>query len=110
MGYFAGEFSNAFIMAKMKILTRGRWLWTRTIGSTIVGELVDTLLFVLIAFAGVWSPHLLVSIIISNYVFKTTLEITVTPITYRIIAFLKREEQMDYYDYDTNFNPFRVRT
>ena len=110
VGYFAGEFSNAFIMAKMKILTRGRWLWTRTIGSTIVGELVDTLLFVLIAFAGVWSPHLLVSIIISNYVFKTTLEITVTPITYRIIAFLKREEQMDYYDYDTNFNPFRVRT
>jgi len=108
VGYFAGEFSNAFIMAKMKILTRGRWLWTRTIASTIIGELVDTLLFVIIAFGGIWSPSLLTAIILSNYVFKTGMEIAVTPITYRIIAFLKKAEQVDHYDYDTDFNPFRV--
>ena len=108
IGYFAGEFSNAVIMAKMKILTRGRWLWTRTIASTLVGELVDTLLFVVIAFGGIWSTGLLISIILSNYIFKTGMEVAVTPITYRIIAFLKKAEQVDHYDYDTDFNPFRV--
>lgn len=108
VAYFAGGFSNAFIMAKMKILTKGKWLWTRTIASTIVGELVDTLLFVLIAFAGIWSAGLLTSIVLSNYVFKTSVEIAVTPATYRVIAFLKQAEQTDHYDYDTDFNPFRL--
>jgi len=95
IAYFSGEFSNAYIMAKMKILTKGKWLWSRTIASTIVGELVDTLLFVIIAFSGIWSADLLTSIILSNYVFKTGMEIAVTPITYRIIAFLKKAEQID---------------
>lgn len=108
IGYFAGEFSNAVIMAKMKILTKGRWLWTRTIASTLVGEFVDTLLFVLIAFAGVWSQQLVIEIIISNYLFKTSMEVAVTPLTYRAVNFLKRAEQEDYYDYDTDFNPFRL--
>lgn len=108
IAYFAGEFSNSFVLAKMKILTGGRWLWTRTIGSTLVGEGVDTLLFVIIAFAGVYPPALLVSVIVSNYVFKTGIEITATPLTYQIVRRLKRAEHEDYYDYGTNFNPFKM--
>ena len=108
VAYFAGSFSNAYIMAKMKILTKGKWLWTRTIASTIVGELVDTLLFVLIAFAGIWSADLLGSIVLSNYLFKTGMEVAVTPLTYRVIAFLKKAERIDHYDYDTDFSPFRL--
>jgi uncharacterized integral membrane protein (TIGR00697 family) len=108
IAYFAGEFSNSYIMAKMKIWTKGRWLWTRTIGSTLVGEGVDTLLFVLIAFAGVWSGHLLLQVIVTNYLFKVGLEILMTPLTYRIVNTLKRVEQEDYYDFDTDFNPFQL--
>lgn len=107
--YFAGEFSNSFIMAKMKILTKGRWLWTRTITSTIAGQAVDTALFCLIAFAGLYSWELLLSIIISNYIFKVGLEIIMTPATYRIVHFLKRKENTDHYDYRTDFNPFKIR-
>lgn len=110
VAYFAGEFSNAYIMARMKVLTQGRWLWTRTIGSTIVGEGVDTLLFVLIAFYGLYTPSLLLSIIISNYLFKTGFEALVTPLTYLVVNTLKRAESEDYYDVDTDFNPFRVAT
>jgi len=108
LAYFAGEFSNSYTLAKMKVLTQGRWLWTRTIGSTIVGEGVDTLLFVLIAFYGLYTPSLLLSIIISNYLFKTGFEALVTPLTYLVINTLKRVENEDYYDVDTDFNPFRV--
>ena len=108
--YFAGEFSNAFIMAKMKLRTEGRWLWTRTIGSTVVGELVDTLLFVYIAFYSVWPGDLLVKIVVSNYLFKTGLEAAVTPLTYRLVNFLKRAENEDHYDHDTDFNPFKIST
>jgi len=108
IAYFAGEFSNSYTLAKMKLLTRGRWLWTRTIGSTLVGEGVDTLLFVMIAFAGLLPPSLLISVIISNYVFKCGTEILATPITYQVVAFLKQAEQEDYYDYGTDFNPFRL--
>jgi len=108
LAYFAGEFSNSYTLAKMKVLTQGRWLWTRTIGSTIVGEGVDTLLFVLIAFYGRYTPSLLVSIIISNYFFKTGFEALVTPLTYLVVNTLKRVENEDYYDVDTDFNPFRV--
>jgi len=108
VGYFAGEFSNAVIMAKMKVRTRGRWLWMRTIASTLVGEGVDTLLFVCIAFLGVWSPGLLFNIIVSNYVFKCSLEAAVTPLTYRLVNFLKRAEGVDVYDVHTDFNPFRL--
>ncbi|MCJ7667487.1 MAG: queuosine precursor transporter [Anaerolineae bacterium] len=108
IAYFAGEFSNSCTLAKMKVFTHGRWLWTRTIGSTIVGEGVDTLLFVLIAFYGLYNPSLLLSIIISNYLFKTGFEALVTPLTYLVVNNLKRVENEDYYDVDTDFNPFRV--
>ena len=107
VAYFAGEFSNSFVLAKMKILTRGRWLFTRTIGSTIIGEGIDTVLFVTIAFAGLYTSHLLFLIIISNYIFKVLLEIVLTPATYKIVGFLKRREKVDWFDYKTNFNPFR---
>jgi len=107
IAYFSGEFSNSYVLAKMKIWTRGRWLWMRTIGSTVVGEGVDTLLFVLIAFYGVLLPPLLGSVILSNYVFKVGVEALATPVTYAITNFLKRAENEDYYDYHTDFNPFR---
>jgi queuosine precursor transporter len=108
IAYFAGEFSNSYTLAKMKIWTGGRWLWMRTIGSTLVGEGVDTLLFVMIAFAGTMSGALLWSIITSNYVFKVGVEAAMTPVTYRVANFLKRVEHEDVYDVDTDFNPFRV--
>ena len=108
IAYFAGEFSNSWVLARMKVLTKGRWLWSRTIASTLVGEGIDTLLFVLIAFYGTFSGGLLGAIIISNYLFKCGLEALATPITYRIINGLKRVEREDYYDYDTDFNPFKV--
>jgi len=106
VAYFFGEFSNSFILAKMKILTNGKWLWTRTIGSTLVGEFVDSTLFILIAFAGILPNSLLVTLIISNYIFKTGIEILFTPATYKVVKFLKTKEGEDYYDRDTNFNPF----
>jgi queuosine precursor transporter len=108
VAYFAGEFSNSYTLAKMKILTGGRWLWTRTIGSTVVGEGVDSLLFVLIAFGGLWPWGLVLTVALSNYVFKTGLEVVATPITYAVVSWLKGAEQEDYYDYDTNFSPFHV--
>ncbi len=109
-GYFAGEFSNSYILARMKILTRGQWLWTRTIGSTLVGEAVDTLLFLLIAFLGVLPLPLLRAVFISNYVFKVGVEVLFTPVTYRVTSLLKRLEAEDCYDYHTDFNPFIFRT
>jgi queuosine precursor transporter len=108
LAYFTGEFSNSYILARLKILTRGRWLWMRTIGSTLVGQGVDTVLFVLIAFGGALPATLLTSIVISNYIFKTGVELLATPWTYRVVHFLKDSEQEDYYDYETNFNPFSM--
>jgi len=107
--YFCGSFSNSFILAKMKIITKGKLLWTRTIGSTVVGELVDSTLFILIAFWGVLPGTLLVTLIVSNYIFKTIVEVLFTPLTYKVITFLKKKEQEDYYDTATNFNPFAVK-
>jgi queuosine precursor transporter len=104
--YFAGEFSNSFILAKMKIFTKGRWLFSRTIGSTIVGEGVDTLFFIIIAFAGVYSWDILWLLIISNYIFKVSFEVILTPVTYAVVGYLKRTENSDVYDYKTAFNPF----
>ncbi len=109
VAYFSGEFSNSYTLAKMKILTRGRWLWTRTIGSTMIGEGVDTLLFVMIAFYGVLPGNLLMAVIISNYIFKVGFEIAFTPVTYLAVGSLKRVEAVDTYDYGTNFNPFALR-
>lgn len=109
VAYFCGEFSNSFVLAKMKIWTKGKWLWTRTIGSTVVGELVDSTIFIMVAFAGLLSPALILTLIISNYIFKTSIEIIFTPVTYRVVSFLKGKEQEDYYDNDTNFNPFAIK-
>jgi len=109
IAFSAGEFSNSYILAKMKIWTRGRFLCTRTIGSTIVGEGVDTALFCLIAFAGSISGKLLGAVIISNYIFKVGIEILATPATYRMVGFLKKHEELDTYDTQTNFNPFSLR-
>ncbi len=108
--FFAGEFSNSYSLAKMKVWMNGRFLWMRTIGSTLIGEGVDTLLFVLIAFLGVaeFGSDLLLQIIVSNYIFKVAVEVLFTPITYAVTGFLKKREQEDYYDRKTNFNPFAV--
>ncbi|MBN1298931.1 MAG: queuosine precursor transporter [Actinobacteria bacterium] len=107
VAYIAGEFSNSITLAKMKILTRGKYLWTRTIGSTVIGQAIDTALFVLIAFGGVYDWRLVFLILLSNYIFKVGFEILLTPATYLIVGFLKKREQTDYYDSRTNFNPFR---
>lgn len=109
IAYFAGEFSNSWVLARMKVLTRGRWLWTRTIGSTLVGEGVDTLLFVLIAFYGSLTPELLAAVMISNYVFKCGIEALFTPVTYAVVNALKVAEHEDHFDRQTNFSPFRLR-
>lgn len=106
IAYFAGEFSNSYILARMKVLTKGRWLFARTIGSTIVGQAIDTVIFVIIAFLGVYDNRLVLFIIISNYIFKVSLEIIFTPVTYKVVRFLKRTEKVDRFDYKTNFNPF----
>lgn len=108
LGYWSGEFSNSFILAKMKILTKGRWLWTRTIGSTIVGEMVDTIVFVGIAsVVGVFPWSLFVTLVLTNYLFKCSVEAAMTPVTYLAVNGLKKREVEDYYDYETDFNPFK---
>ncbi len=107
--YFAGEFSNSYVLAKMKVATRGRWLWTRTIGSTLVGQGVDTVIFVVIASAlGVFPWAIALTLIVSNYIFKVGIEVILTPVTYRAVNFLKQAEAEDYYDRQTNFNPFSL--
>jgi len=106
--YFFGELSNSYVLAKMKIWTKGKFLWTRTIGSTIVGEAIDSIIFYPLAFLGVWETRLVIAVMISNYILKVTVEVVFTPLTYKIVNFLKRSECEDYYDYDTNFTPFKV--
>ncbi|MFA7285422.1 MAG: queuosine precursor transporter [Candidatus Paceibacterota bacterium] len=108
VAYTLGSFSNAFVLAKMKIWSGGKKLWARTIGSTVVGELVDSSLFILIAFVGILPSSLLLTLIISNYIFKTLIEVLFTPVTYKVVAFLKRTESEDYYDEKTDFNPFKI--
>ena len=106
--FFVGEFANSYVLAKMKILTSGRFLWSRTIGSTIVGEGVDSLVFYPLAFLGVWENRLVLTVMVSNYIIKVLWEAIVTPFTYRVVGFLKRAEQEDYYDIDTDFTPFSI--
>lgn len=109
VAYFCGEFSNSFVLAKMKVWTEGRYLWTRTIGSTLVGEGVDSIVFVTVASAfGVFPWSVALSIIAANYIFKVAIEVLFTPLTYRVVNWLKRAEQVDYFDIKTDFNPFRV--
>ena len=110
IAFWCGSFSNSYILAKMKIWTQGRWLWTRTIGSTIVGELVDSSLFYVIAFYGIWATSDVIQVAMAQYVLKTGWEVVMTPVTYRVVGFLKRAEHEDYYDRHTNFTPFSLRT
>ncbi len=107
--FWAGEFVNSVVLAKLKIFTAGRFLWTRTIGSTIAGEGVDTLIFYPVAFLGFWSPKLMGQVMLSNYVIKVLWEVFATPLTYKVVAFLKRAEREDYYDRYTDFNPFSIQ-
>lgn len=109
LGYWTGEFSNSFVLAKMKILTSGRWLWTRTIGSTLIGELVDSSVFILVAsLFSVFPWSLFITLVMTNYLFKCSVEALMTPITYLVVNTLKRLEHEDYYDRDTNFTPFQI--
>lgn len=106
--YWVGSFANSFVLAKIKILTKGKKLWVRTIGSTIIGELLDTVLFCVIAFYGQLPPKLLLAVIISNYLLKVGIEIFFTPITYKVVKLLKKYEAVDIYDYHTRFTPFSL--
>ncbi len=109
LAYLSGEFTNSVILARLKVVTEGRFLWVRTIGSTLIGEGVDTVVFVVIASAlGVFPWEIAISLIVANYIFKVSIEILLTPVTYLVVGFLKRAEEEDYYDRDTNFNPFSL--
>jgi len=105
-GYLAGEFVNSFVLAKMKILTQGRWLWSRTISSTIAGQGLDTSIFVTLAFIG--TPSFVPVMILYHWMAKTIIEVIATPLTYAIVNSLKKKEAIDTYDYKTNFNPFLI--
>jgi queuosine precursor transporter len=109
MAYFAGEFSNSVILSRLKIYTRGKFLWIRTIGSTIIGEGIDTAVFCTVAFYGILPDSVLWAVILSNYIFKCSLEILFTPVTYLIVGFLKRKEKEDVFDYGINYNPFTFK-
>jgi len=108
VAFWAGELCNSYVLARMKVLSRGRWLAARTISSTIVGEGVDSLIFYTAAFYGVWPAGQLLTVMASNYLIKVAWEALATPLTYRIVAALKAAEREDYYDRDTDFNPFRL--
>jgi uncharacterized integral membrane protein (TIGR00697 family) len=105
-GYLVGEFANSYILARMKILTQGRWLWSRTIGSTIVGEGLDSAVFLTLAFIG--TPLFVPITILNHWVAKVVIETVFTPVTYAIVNWLKRKEGVDTYDYSTKYNPFTV--
>src|ERR1700761_2419385 len=106
IAYWVGEFANAFPLARLKVLTQGKWLWTRTVGSTVVGQFFDTVLVMVISFAGTVSSNTLVRLIISSYLVKVVYEILATPLTYAGVGWLKRREGIDIFDTHTNFNPF----
>jgi uncharacterized integral membrane protein (TIGR00697 family) len=105
-GYLAGEFVNSYILSRMKILTRGRWLWSRTIGSTIVGQGLDTVIFITLAYIGTGSP--ITIMILHHWFAKTAIEIICTPATYTVVNRLKKSEGIDYYDRETRYNPFAI--
>ena len=110
IAFLCGTFVNSYVLAKMKIWTQGRWLWTRIVGSTLCGELVDSVLFYFIAFLGRMPAAHLVAIMLTQYTLKSGWEILASPLTYRVVAFLKKSENEDYYDTDTNFTPFSLKT
>ncbi|HQU93962.1 MAG TPA: queuosine precursor transporter [Pyrinomonadaceae bacterium] len=110
LAFWIGEFVNSFVIAKIKVLMAGRFLWVRTITSTVLGEIADSAIFYPVAFFGTWSNEQLISVMIGNYFIKVLWEVVATPFTYLIVGFLKRAEHEDYYDKDTDFNPFSLET
>lgn len=109
LAYFAGEFSNSVVLSRLKIYTRGKYLWARTIGSTLVGQGLDTVIFCFVAFYGTIPDNVLWAVIISNYIFKCSVEIFFTPLTYAIVRTLKRKENIDIYDHGISYNPFNLK-
>lgn len=109
LAFLVGDFVNSYVLAKMKVWTRGRWLWTRTIGSTIAGQGVDSLIFYPIAFLGVWSPGTMAKVVVFNWLFKVGVEAAMTPVTYAVVNAVKRREQEDVYDDHTDFTPFSLQ-
>ena len=108
--FWAGDFVNSYVLAKLKLKTAGRFLWLRTIGSTVVGQAIDSLIFYPLAFLGEWPTQLVFAVMASNFLIKVAVEAVMTPVTYKIVGFLKRAEQEDYYDRGTDFNPFKIET
>ncbi len=108
LAFWAGDFVNSFVLAKMKVWTRGKHLWTRTVGSTIVGQLVDSLIFYPVACLGIWTSLTLVRVLVFNWAFKVMVEVVLTPVTYAIVGALKRAEGEDWFDEGTNFTPFSL--
>ena len=108
VAYWAGEFSNSAVLSVMKKLTGGRWLWTRTIGSTVIGQGVDTLIFITAAFYGLVPGGVLIQMIVAQYLWKVAYEAAATPLTYLIVGWLKRVEQVDTFDWGVRYNPFRL--
>jgi uncharacterized integral membrane protein (TIGR00697 family) len=107
--YLVGEFTNSFVLAKLKIATKGRWLWLRTISSTLIGEGLDTIIFISVAFWGAIPVESMITAILTQWIFKVAYEVIATPLTYFIVGFLKKREGIDTYDHHTNFNPFLLR-
>ncbi len=108
LAYWVGDFANSYVLAKMKLVTKGRFLWTRTIGSTIIGQGLDSAIFYPLAFGSDWTSHSLLSAVLFNWAFKVSVEVLFTPLTYLVVNALKRAENEDYYDVGTNFTPFSI--
>jgi uncharacterized integral membrane protein (TIGR00697 family) len=109
VAFWVGDFVNSYVMAKLKVLTQGKKLWMRTIGSTVLGQGIDSILFYPIAFAGIWTFDTLLAVIVFNWAFKVTVEIVMTPVTYAVVNWLKKAEGEDFYDQATNFTPFSLK-
>jgi len=109
VAFWLGDFANSYVLAKMKVRTEGRFLWMRTIGSTIVGQGIDSAVFYPIAFLGIWSTDVMLKVVLFNWAFKVAIEAALTPVTYKVVGELKRVEAEDYFDRDTNFTPFSLK-
>ncbi|NOT01693.1 MAG: queuosine precursor transporter [Phycisphaerales bacterium] len=109
LAFWAGDFANSYVLSRMKVLTRGRHLWTRTIGSTVVGQAIDSVVLYPFAFLGVWSYATIGKVVLVNWVFKVAIEVVMTPVTYRVVGALKRAEQVDVFDDGVDYNPFHLR-
>ncbi len=110
LGFWAGELVNSFVLAKMKILTKGKYLWSRTISSTFFGQAVDSLIFYPVAFLGIWTTEQVITVMITNWLLKVLWEVVLTPVTYVVVGTLKKREGVDIYDDGTDFTPFKAST